>query len=414
MVPRSNTPKEAMQRHQLLAPATLLAALSFLSAPTNAQCVGDDNLSGPCCDLVTPNLPAFPNWNSESTNICWTECVPAEQCSRISVGAPTPNGCASYFAQFTQLDCLGNPILSGLLQMEYTRTWEELTPGVDPNRLQVWRFAVRADLSLIAGAIADDCMVPPSLGPYPTAYYYGYADYAFDCDNNQWEQSLVLFHNCDEFIHDQLISGVPGTFNPDRTYGIVAPDTAANPFVPANLTPPVGPITAEATRLVAAPGIPCVTEEPITGDMQFLGDGCGCDFALTPKQLNARRMVATGACGSSFTTLDLWPTYPWYHLMTTSIGTWSTDAAYPGPEQAWVDEGAFLYNEGCDGTPYGEVYYGGSTSVGYDVVVPFGSGLTQNFTDLAANVSFSLPGGPTGPLVGFVMPSRKLIYVNVP
>lgn len=55
-----------------------------------------------------------------------------------------------------------------------------------------------------------------------------------------------------------------------------------------------------------------------------------------------------------------------------------------------------------------------STAKGFTVVVPAGVMLTQNFTDLASNISFTPPTMPVFPLVGNVNPTRNLIYVNVP
>ena len=92
--------------------------------------------------------------------------------------------------------------------------------------LQVWRFVVKADLSL--GGTGGGCSRPSCLPSHPTAFYYGYLDYAFDCATGQFDTVLVLFHNCDEFIHNPVFSSVPGVFNPGRTYAIVAPDTPAN------------------------------------------------------------------------------------------------------------------------------------------------------------------------------------------
>ena len=71
------------------------------------------------------------------------------------------------------------PLLSGLLQMDYTRTWEE----VDPTGalIQVWRFVVKVDLSGVAGVPPSACVTPSCVspvGPHTTAFYYGYLDFA--------------------------------------------------------------------------------------------------------------------------------------------------------------------------------------------------------------------------------------------
>jgi len=404
-----------------------LLAAAVVTAPA-AQCLGPDGLNGPCWAPTPANLPHFDGFLTEATNVCWTQCQPQQQCSVVEVGTPLSTRCGQYIAPLRVLDCAGVVLLEGDLVMDYTRTWDELKPVVPPQRLQVYRFAVKVDIRVADPGLVDPCAIPPCLYTHPTGFYYGYVDYAFDCTGvNQYENALVLFHNCDEFIHDQAISSTPGTFHPNRSYAIVAPSTPLNPFVATIITPPVGPLIAEATRNVPpAAGALCVTEDLLTsGNMQFLGNGCGCQFSLNPKQLTARRLTGVGSCvpvgggPTSFTTLNLWPSFPWFHMMTTSMGSWTTTLAYPGIECAWVDEGGFLFNDSCSlagGGPasFGEIYYGGSTSDGYLVLPNPLHPLSQRFTDLAANASFALPGAPAGPLIGTVLPTRNLIYVNVP
>ena len=65
-------------------------------------------------------------------------------------------------------------------------------------------------------------------------------------------------------------------------------------------------------------------------------------------------------------------------------------------------------------TTFGEVYYGASSRGGYNVDNIGPLSISRNFTDLAANESFALPGPIAFPLVGSVQPTRNLIYVNTP
>ena len=74
-----------------------------------------------------------------------------------------------------------------------------------------------------------------------------------------------------------------------------------------------------------------------------------------------------------FLAVKAFPSLPWFDVMSMSSGTWTTATNYPGPEAAWVDEAAVFYKDSCSPTGagaqgYGEVYYGGSTSGGYQVV----------------------------------------------
>lgn len=412
----------------------MLRKLSFalavvaLSTQASSQCLtGPDNLSGPCCTPATPNLPTFPSATLPATGICWQACVPQQVCARVVLGAPQMTVCGQYQASVQVFDCNGLATIGGVMTLDYTRTWEEASANPQV-KLQVYRFVAKVDLTLTAAGGAG-CPVPACLPALPTAFFYGYVDYALDCTGVGTEQvSLVLFHNCDAFIHHPL-STTPGAFHPGMSYAVVAPSTAANPFVAGTLIPPGGSLVAEATRQVpGTPGAPCVTEDPISGGhLQVLGSGCVCSpVPVAQPQVTARRLFGKGTCLSptgiptSFQTVKAFPSLPWFHMMTMAIGTWTTGASYPGPEAAWVDEAAIFYKDTCSltGAPaqgYGEVYYGASTSGGYQVVSqPTGPPLTQNFTDLASNTSWTVPGPPPSTFMGNVLPTRHLIYVNVP
>ena len=88
---------------------------------------------------------------------------------------------------------------------------------------------------------------------------------------------LVLFHNCDRFIHSPGLSDKPGVFHADRSYAIVAPHSAVQPFVPMNAIASGGPLIGEATRNVnsSSPplGVCTVEDEVIIGDMTLFGAG---------------------------------------------------------------------------------------------------------------------------------------------
>ncbi len=406
-----------MLRHRFALLAAL--ALAAFTSSTPAQCLGPDGLSGPCWQPVTANLPNFPTQGHQGTGICWNNCNPQQVCTDVFWAAPLLVRCGVYDAFLQVNDCAGMPLLSGVVRLDYTRTWEEITPVAPAVRYQVWRFVAKVDLRRLG---VNPCVVPPCLGPHPTAFYYGYLDYAFNCSTGVFESALVLFHNCDAFIHHPAFSSTPGAFHPGTSYALVAPSTAANPFVPIGAPAPAGMIVAEAVRNVPPPGVfPCTTEDPVTGSIQFIVDGCACPFALNPKQTTARILKGTGTCvdpvfgPTTFTTVKTMAPFPWLHDITTAIGTWTSPVGpYPGDEFVWVDEAPVLYRDSCPRLVFGELYYGASTSKGFTVVPPTGAMLTQNFTDIAANASFTPPTMPVFPLVGTVLPTRNLIYVNVP
>jgi hypothetical protein len=406
-----------MFRHFVLVATLTLAAFQAYAHP-QAACFTPDGLNGPCWAPVNANLPNFPTITLPSTSICWVNCTPTQACTNIILPAPVLVRCGVYTIAMRVTDCSANGLLGASLNLDYTRTWLETDPAGIAH--QVWRFVVKADVTPAVPPTVS-CTVPPCLGPHPTAFYYGYLDYALNCSTGSYEAALVLFHNCDAFIHNPLFSSRPGVFHPGMSFALVGPQTAVNPFLPVAAAPPVGLIVAEAVRNVPPPGaIACLTEDPVNGLMQFIVSGCVCPFALNPKQTTARILQGKGLCvdpvfgPTSFQTVNPMAPFPWLHDITTAIGTWTNPAGpYPGDEFAWVDEAPMLYRDSCPQAAFGEIYYGASTSKGW-MVVPSPQILTQNFTDLASNRSWTPPAMPVFPLVGNVLTTRNLIYLNVP
>ena len=394
-----------------------LAALATLALPPalSAQCQ-PDNLSGPCCALTTDTLPVFPALTLPGLSMCWDSCnLNSQSCAQVALGAPTQLQCAEYVASFQSLDCSANPQMKGTLHLDYTRTWTEFPiPGTFN---QVWRFVVKADLG--ASTTTFGCVVPNCLGTHPTAFWYGYLDYAFDCGANTWEAALVLYHNCDAFQHDPLFSSRPGSFHPSRSFALVAPSTSANPFVPAIAIPTPGPVFFDGMRdaAVGPPPLTCESNEQIAGGIfANIVNVCACPLSFTPPQLTARHMDATSICGSGFRSLNLWPIIPWYEVMSTSLGTWTTSASYPGPEAVWADEGVFLHIEACTLSGaldfYIEAKYGATTEGGFLAAVgPVGA---LRFTDMVDNYSVLFGNPVSPPFFGAVAPTNHLLFVNVP
>ena len=399
----------------------LALPLGALAPAAAAQCLVPDNLdSAPCCQPVPLDLPQFPPIAMVAQGDCWTACTPPlTNCLRVSVAPPSPTAnCGSFVAPMDVSDCGATPMMIGELVLDYTRTWSERPAGA-LIEYQVWRFAAKVDLFPVTLGVPPMCPMPDCLGPNTPAFFYGYVDYALNCATGAFESSLVLFHNCDDFIHDPAFSSVPGAFHPGRTYAIVGPDTAANPFVPTSAPPPpAAPLVAEAMRSMVSliPGV-CLAEEPIVGGLWApLITGCLCPLNFVPAQNAGVLLDGVGACGGSFKSVNLWPTLPWFDLTTTSLGTWTTGASYPGPERVSVAEGLLRYTDPCGpaGAPVNsaDVFYGGLTEKGYDVIPTPGVTLTPTFLDLASNFRAVLPGPVPLPLFGSVGPTDHLIYVN--
>ncbi len=120
----------------------------------------------------------------------------------------------------------------------------------------------------------------------------------------------------------------------------------------------------------------------------------------------------------SWTALNAFPSgLPWVRMITTSIGRWTTGASYPGPEQAFVDEGLFFYHESCAnggaGLDFTDLFYGATTSQGFLLSLPDGALQPIGMIDLASNYALAAGAPPIGPFLGTVLESRHLIYTNI-
>jgi len=410
---------------------TLLAAACLLPAPkAKAQCIGPDGLSGSCCTPATANLPPLPQAALPGLGICWGSCnVTATTDLRVTWAPPANPSCSQYTTTVTVLDAgSGALLLAGPMVLDYSRTWFENNP-VTGTPVQVWRYVAKADLSsLVPAGVTPPCPVPsclPPSGPHPTAFYYGYVDYAVDCAGGTADQNvLVLYHGSDWLQHRAAISSRPGTFHPASSYAIVAPHSTVNPFVPVNTPAIGGPLVAEAVRKTDIPGGLCMTEENLTsGNLQPFVLGCMSPPSLAGTQVTLSIYSGTGTCPDSFGSPSAFAAQalafpailPWPYLVTTAIGSWSAIASYPGPEHVWVDEGFFKYYDSCVSNEYYEVFYGGSTDDGWPVIPSTPADPpVQNFKDLVDNYSTPVVGAHPLPLLGEIMKSDHLIYTNVP
>ncbi len=212
------TTDQQVQRIAMLRYLILTLSLITLGLPTGsagAQCLGPDGLSGPCWTPTPAILPQFRRIDVEGTGICWKQCDAEPQlCIDVILGVPVMTACGRYTATLLVSDCSGNPLLSGEVVLDYTRCWFESKPGMPAETLEVYRLVAKADLALATPGVTSPCLIPACLPSEPTAFYYGYVDYAYNCDTGEIECAFVLFHNCDDFIHDTLFSSKGGDLPP--------------------------------------------------------------------------------------------------------------------------------------------------------------------------------------------------------
>ena len=415
----------------------VLGALLLSALPARAQiapCSIPDNLDGPCCeqaDLIPPDTNPI---QLPGKGICWDGCQVAQQsCTSVSISNPAPTPiCGQYTAEVKVGDCSGATILEGSARLDYTRGWSEagaITPSPGgptfQAEFQVWRFLIKADLKTGPTPVIAPCPVPSCIPQADTAFFYGYVDYAIDCATGIRENAVVLFHGCDWLIHGQLLSDKPGTFHPDRSYAIVAPDTPVNPFVPSDFLLSPEAILEDGMRRVSQPGAlfgPCWTTEEVDQGSYFpIGYGCLCPPSTGATQAAAVRINASSTCGSSAQSLNFFGTTPWLHTISHSIGNWTTPLDYPGEELVRVDEGLFLYADACPAVtpvdPAGvafEIFYGSETFKGFailpDPATP--NALSQHFVDLASNYRAAVGQPASLPAIGSVRPTSHLLYLN--
>ena len=411
-------------RRSVLLSSLVAGALLGGGSPLAGQCLGPDSLDlGPCCAPAFATIPAFPAGSIPGLGICWSGCsVASTNPLKVSWTAPTASICTMFTSTLTVSDgSSGQPLLTGTLELDYTRTWEEIDPsGIST---QVWRFVAKADLSPTPGVVPN-CPMPSCIGPagpHPTAFFYGYMDYAGCVAGGPFENVLVLYHAADRFIHPPGLSSLPGVFHPTGAYGIVAPHGGLQTFIPGNAIAPGGPLVYEASRDGNIPGtILCSVEDKvINGNMIKLGAGCIATLSLNPKQQTLRNFSGTTTCvaptgvnGGWASLAIAFPILPWLHMVSTSIGTWANPNVYPGKESCWVDEGLFVHQDACLGD-FVELKYGGSTKGGFQVVLPIPP-IVTNFTDLADNWSAPITGPFTFPIMGAIQPTDRLLYVNEP
>jgi len=380
---------------------------------------------GSCCSVAIANLPNFPPLNLPGLGICYSQCNPATQPNlKVNLSPPAQMGCASFSSQFSLTGTAGVVGLSGVLRMDYTRNWIEVAPtGI---QYEVWRFLIKGDLGTFAPAPTVCPVASCITAANPQAFYYGHVDYALDCGTGVWEASLSLYHGCDRFSHSP-VSSAPGVFHPGTSYAIVAPVTAANPFVPAALPYGSGPLLAEAMRpAMPVPGtILCQHEEAISGGLQFqLGSACACPLSFASPMHSANLLQGTGTCPntagitSSFQAINV-PGQPWIFEIKTSLGNWTNPVGpFPGDEALWVDEGVFDYFDSCASAAAApsslNVFYGVSTRRGFNVL-PIDPGfINENMIDLASNFHLPAGGVPVLPATNTVLPTQYLIYTNIP
>ncbi len=326
---------------RLLVRAALPLALLALSTPAaRAQnCLsGDDRLfTGGCCDIVRPDLPAFPDWSSRAQWITIRDCSPELRGrSRLDITAPQFIDCdrALYEARF-EVD-FGTGVIyswSGKLYGKYARTFGYVT---STNRVaQVWRFLLNGDFRLNGPiGLNDPAQVPPSLPVFGAVHFVGHIDYCCDgAGGYDIALSLQHFPGC---IAHGVVSNRPLTgaaSHPDRSYYLVAPDAFA---VGTNQgTEPQGRQVGEDVRVNSTPFGRCFSESPLRQvSVRTIARSCPCIGPVGSMPWVVQQTVFAPFCPSPlqftvWTPQQLGPVGPG-GLNAQVVGNWNVAAGtYP-------------------------------------------------------------------------------------
>lgn len=414
------------------APSSLLRRTMFLAmflmtvvaAPAWAQC-GPDGLDlGPCCQTAPLTLPQFPPVTQDIRFICFSGCQPridGRICVDIGPPIPVMIGaapiCGVYTMRFTIRTCAAAPrvLWTGTIRAHYARNWMEQTSPAPPPNTEVWRFLLNGDLVpssfLVQQFGNNNCVVPRCFFSFQRVHFWGYIDYARDCQTGQFAAAWALKHGCDNYEHGPG-SLRPGVFHPDDSYVFLGPSAGFVTF-PAIVPPPsVGPIIQEDVRRngwETAPAI-CRFEERVEGGVfQTIREFCPCALPgqIGPPQYIESLVEGGAVCGSSFVTDTAAPP----PITQQRIGSWTIGTAFPGSEFLLLDEGFLRYTDGCTGTTSPQYFKGVETIGGFPAFTFAGAPLGRQFEDYgSANRS---PASPT-PVIGIPYISFYILNLNLP
>lgn len=342
-----------------------------------AQCPVPDQLDGgPCCAIATPKLPLFPSFSQDALEICWLNCSVDAQIryratwNSLTIAPTVGMPCGERMVRLDIRDTAGILQWTGILRLQYSRTWLEIDPAGLP--LQVWRFLVNGDMQPATAAAVIPCPVPPCVPANNNrARFTGYIDYAANCAlvPNSYQHAWMLTHACDAIDHHV---GFPraGVFHPDRTYTFVGPGAGfvASAILPAEGTPGSG--FEELRRRNFPPlgtvgPVTCDYEERLNFSLLPFQQLCLCGPATAQPQIQIANLTVAGACGTSVTSPG-GPFLPGF--LSMAIGSWTIPGTFPGLEAVRWTAGGYDYVDPCIGVLRQEVFYGATTIGGFTAI----------------------------------------------
>lgn len=321
-----------------------LAAL-FSTAIHAQNCItGDDGLfTGGCCDFVTPNLPAFPDWDSTAQWITIRNCsVEVRARAKFRISEPSFIDCdrVVYRARFEVNFAPGVTYAwDGELFGKYSRTFGHVTTT---NRsLQVHRFLLNGDFRLATPSIfVNPAQVPPSLPVFGAVHFVGHIDYA--CDGLGGFDIAASLQHLPGCIAHGAFSNRPLTgpaSHPDRNYYLVAPGD----FTPGTSqgTEPQGRIVGDDLRMTTTPFGLCFSENRLSqAPVETIFRGCPCSgpFGSMPwatQDTFFRAFCSPPPQGTLWTPVAVGPVVP-AGLNAQVVGNWALPAGQYPEEQTLI------------------------------------------------------------------------------
>ena len=283
----------------------LLVLALFAPALGAQNCLGGDDglFTNGCCNLVSPQLPSFPQWSSRAQWITIRNCTPEIRGrSEFKISRPQFIDCdrVEYEARFSVDFGTGTVYQwEGKLFGKYARTFGYVTRT---NRVaQVWRFMLNGDFRLVNSTpFVNPAEVPPSLPVFNAVHFVGHIDYCCDGQGGyDIAASLQHFPGC---IAHGVVSNRPLTgpaSHPDRSYYLIAPEN----FNVATMqgTEPQGIQRGEDLRVNSTPFARCFSESPLRqASVDTLVRACPCIGPVGSMPWVVQETVFAPFCPSPF------------------------------------------------------------------------------------------------------------------
>ncbi|MEM6673455.1 MAG: hypothetical protein AAF726_11470 [Planctomycetota bacterium] len=325
-----------MFRHLSIA-ASIGVLLTLPAGASPQSCLtGDDGLfTGACCDFVSPNLPQFPAWDSDSQWLSIQNCSPEiRDPGEFGISEPVFVTCdtARYEAKFN-VDFGGGRTVrwEGRLNGKYARTFGHVKSTNEV--VQVWRFLLNGDFRIASiNFVPNDAEIPPSVQLFGAVHFVGHIDYACNALGG-YDVAVSLQHLPGCIAHGALSNRPAGgpLSHPDRNYYLIAPQSFQ--VAAGQGTEPQGRIVGDDMRFTTTPFDRCFSELRIRRTpIESIFRGCPCIGPVGSMPWITQETALASFCGfqtTVFSPISVGPFVP-PGLNLQVVGRWLLPAGqYP-------------------------------------------------------------------------------------